>query len=369
MKTKGMRKVGFLSLVTLLFIWGCTTPQPETKYTQLKMPKIENQSQVLLDFFQKSGDYINSPESPFLITAEEVNMYKDNYLLLDIRYHEDYVSGHIDGAINIDRENVISFLKTFNSYQYEKIVLIDNTGQGSAYVVSILRAIGYGNAYALKFGMTVWNPKFTFKWTEQIGDKYKEFLTDKTTRKKSKGKYPVINEKGSTLSAILEARANKEINYNYSVTIGSLVENLDDYYIVNYWPKAMYEEVHLKGAIWYGPKSSMKPSTDLSTLPTNKKIVLYCYTGHHSSALAAYLRILGYDAYSLRFGYNSFGHADAISNGWKGFVAREVVHDYALVEGENPSKEAASRSNKIKHPDLNFKHKEVVQPDPKLMCD
>ncbi len=46
-------------------------------------------------------------------------------------------------------------------------------------------------------------------------------------------------------------------------------------------------------------------SADLKTLPTDKTIVVYCYTGQTSANLAAYLRVLGYDAKSLKFGTNT----------------------------------------------------------------
>lgn len=369
MNIKGLLKIGLLITVVNISMWRCTAPTNEISRVELQMPKIQDQTTTLLSFFEKSGDYINSPESPFLIKADDVDENKDNYLLLDIRYHEDYVAGHIEGALNIDRENIISFLKTFNSLQYEKIVIIDNTGQGAAYVVSILRALGYGNAYAMKFGMSVWNPKFESGWTGQIGNRYSEYTTDKNTPKAPVGKFPIIKTKGKTISEILEIRAQEEINFNYSVTIESLISNLDGYYIINYWPKARYDETHLKGAIWYNPKSSMKMSGELNTLPTNKKILVYCYTGQNSSAVTAYLRLLGYDAYSLRFGFNSFGNKEAISNGWSGFIASEEVHNFDFITGEKASKEEEAKSNKITYPDLNFKHREVVHPNPKTICD
>ena len=43
----------------------------------------------------------------------------------------------------------------------------------------------------------------------------------------------------------------------------------------------------------------------LKTLPTDKTIVVYCYTGQNSASIAAYLRLMGYDAKSLKFGANS----------------------------------------------------------------
>ncbi len=42
----------------------------------------------------------------------------------------------------------------------------------------------------------------------------------------------------------------------------------------------------------------------LQYLPTDKKIVIYCWTGQTSAQVAAYLRMLGYDAVSMYYGMN-----------------------------------------------------------------
>jgi len=60
---------------------------------------------------------------------------------------------------------------------------------------------------------------------------------------------------------------------------------------------------------------------------------------------------------------------DAIANDWHGFVAKEKLHDYPLVLGEFPSKKKKAKANTIKNPDLNFKHRVVVQPNPDEVCD
>jgi rhodanese-related sulfurtransferase len=57
---------------------------------------------------------------------------------------------------------------------------------------------------------------------------------------------------------------------------------------------------HIPGAYNYEPASN--PFTTpalLTTLPTNRPVVIYCFTGQTSSYLAGYLRMLGYDAKSL----------------------------------------------------------------------
>ncbi len=361
--------IGVLLVLISISFNSCTEAPLEGKQVSIDIPKIENQSETIVNFFNANGDYINGTNSPYLISVDEVKENMDNYLLIDTRYHEDYVKGHIDGAINVDRERIIDFLKSLNIYQYEKIIIIDNTGQGAAYIASILRAIGYGSVYPMKYGMSSWNKAFASHWTDNLGNKGTSIITNEDFKKPKKGKLPKMNAKGSTISEILEQRAIAEINYNFSITIDNLIPHMDDYYIINYWPKSAYEKAHLIGARWYQPKKSININADLLTIPANKKILVYCYTGQHSSALVGYLRLLGYDAYSLRFGSNSFMHQASIANAWHGYIAKNKVNDYPLVLGSNPSKKKEAKANVIINPDLNFKHREVIQPDPSEVCD
>ena len=64
------------------------------------------------------------------------------------------------------------------------------------------------------------------------------------------------------------------------------------------------------------PKESIKLSTDLKTIPTDKTVVVYCYTGQTSANLAAYLRVIGYDAKSLLFGTNGMIYDDMTKSKW-----------------------------------------------------
>ena len=61
---------------------------------------------------------------------------------------------------------------------------------------------------------------------------------------------------------------------------------------------------HIEGAIQYTPSVDLAVDEALKTLPTDKTVVVYCYTGQNSARIAAYLRLLGYDAKSLKFGAN-----------------------------------------------------------------
>ena len=58
-------------------------------------------------------------------------------------------------------------------------------------------------------------------------------------------------------------------------------------------------------AIYTGASSDLHLDNYLKSLPTDKKIVVYCYTGQTSAQTSAYLGVLGYDAYSLLYGVNA----------------------------------------------------------------
>lgn len=361
--------LGLLLLLISISFSSCSDNSATSTKAVINIPPITNQSEALVNFFAQSGDYINAANSPYLISVDDVKDNLDAYLIIDTRYHEDYIKGHIDGAINVDRENIIGFLQSINIYQYPKVIIVDNTGQGAAYIASILRAIGFGSVYPMKDGMASWNKEFAYHWGNGIGDKYPNYITDEVFPKNKKGSLPTINTKGKTLSEILEIQAQKAITYNFSVTIDNLIANINDYYIINYWHKSKYLKAHLTGAHWYEPKKSININTSLTTIPKDKKVIVYCFTGQNSSAVAGYLRLLGYDAYSLRFGSNSFMHTKAIKNGWHGYIAANKVHEYPVVLGELPSAKKEAKANKITNPNLNFKHKTVIQPNPDEVCD
>jgi rhodanese-related sulfurtransferase len=57
--------------------------------------------------------------------------------------------------------------------------------------------------------------------------------------------------------------------------------------------------------------------------------IIYCYTGQTSAHVAAYLRVLGYDAKSLVFGVNAMAHGTMPGTT---FQEDTEVHDYPLVQ-------------------------------------
>lgn len=72
-----------------------------------------------------------------------------------------------------------------------------------------------------------------------------------------------------------------------------------------------YNKGHIEGAVNIPFGKGME--TQFSTLPTDKTIIVYCYTGQTAGQTVAGLRLLGYDAVSLNSGA---GSAATGTSGW-----------------------------------------------------
>ena len=269
-----------------------------------------NHTQLLLDQIVKNGDFINTKKAPTMIKSQDVNdAIGGNMLVVDLRKAKDYADGHIKGAVNVKLGELLDYVKANDIAAFEKVVMVCYSGQTASYATSVLQILGYDNVYAMKWGMSSWNKKFAGKWLKNISNKYAEQLETEAHEKAVAGELPKLECEKATGTEILEARAAKLLADGFHeilVTVDEVFENPANYYIINYWPAKAYNIGHLPEAVRYQPKKSLNAAADLLTLPTDKKIVVYCYTGQHSAFATAYLRLLGYDAYSLKYGANSF---------------------------------------------------------------
>ena len=109
------------------------------------------------------------------------------------------------------------------------------------------------------------------------------------------------------------------------VTYDNIRNNLGEYFISNYFDQDDYEGNggsgvlgHIPGAFQFTPNASLAITQMLENLPTDKQIVVYCWTGQHSSQVTAYLNMLGYDAVSLKFGSNNLFHTALSAHDWNG---------------------------------------------------
>jgi len=292
-----------------------------------------NESQVLAEYLEASGDFINTA-APAMIAASD--LYADllsgaNITVLDTRAKTDFDAGHIEGAVHVPASDVLTYYRNNNLSSKTKVVIACYSGQTAGWVTGLLRLVGYNNVVDLKWGMSSWNPATSGPWVNNIGNgRAGDFVTTPAS-KNAMGDLPTLTTGKTTGQEILEARVAAVFAEGFgaaAIDNGTLYTNLSNYYIVNYWPINEYNWGHIAGAIQYTPKQDFKLGTALKTLPTNKPVVIYCYTGQTSAHVAAYLRLLGYDAKSLLYGVNAMSY-DAMP-GVK-FNAANEIHNYPLV--------------------------------------
>ncbi|HUT43487.1 MAG TPA: rhodanese-like domain-containing protein, partial [Desulfobacterales bacterium] len=184
---------------------------------------------------------------------------------------------------------------------------------------SLLKLAGYSNAKSLKFGMTSWHSDFD-SWSGNVSNYYFTFLETTENSKPAEGDLEEINTGFENGEDILDARIDAMYTAGfgaYAIDATMVTNNPSNYYIVNYWPNSEYlNPGHIPGAFNYIPGQSLKLSSDLKTLPTDKTIVVYCYTGQTSAFVSAYLGVLGYDVKSLKFGANSMFTGNLPSSNW-----------------------------------------------------
>ncbi|HRZ75819.1 MAG TPA: rhodanese-like domain-containing protein, partial [Bacteroidales bacterium] len=282
MKTKNLLLLALLAVFAL--VTSCNKddddPQPEINEAEVLVKYLESADSPL------GKDYVNT-DMPSIMPASEVKTLNETgqVYIMDIRSAADYAAGHIENAVNVELKNILTHLEGVNLTNYTKIAVVCYTGQTAGFATSILRLMGYDKAFSMKWGMCSWNAFFSSRWDNAVanGNAYAAQFTATAAAKGAKGDLPELSTGKTTGQEILEARVNTLLNEGFTpatVTNATVFGALTSYYIVNYWPLNHYENPgHIPGAIQYTPKETIKLSADLKTLPTDKPVVVYCYTG------------------------------------------------------------------------------------------
>ncbi|MBN2758440.1 MAG: rhodanese-like domain-containing protein [Bacteroidales bacterium] len=301
----------------------------------VEQSKNVNETELLFNFIEKSGNLIDSKNTPALVLADEVYENIDNYLIIDIRDNGSYEEAHIENSINIEPNEIAKYLSVQNDLStHKKIVLVCYAGQTASYYATLLRFIGYGNVYALKWGISGWANSSTNEWKNNISSKYISLMEFAENKMPEKSDYPKISTGKTNGYLIINDRVQKLATEGFKkakIDASTVIENSDNYYIISYLPKEVYSEGHIKGSVQYEPRKSLDRNTFLSTLPTNKPIAVYCYSGHQSSSVAAYLRILGYDAMTVVFGANSFMYQKMINDSGHAFNPQKDIANFPTI--------------------------------------
>ena len=300
-----------------------------------------NNSAELLIYLESKGDYINNTWTFSMVEAPDVYSTLGSNLIIDVRGVEEFSAGHIEGAVNLESTDLLDYILATDHQNYHMIVLVSSTGQSSLYYTTLLRLYGLTNVYSLKWGIASWNEVFYSNWMEIIQDPagqiHLSYFNNIWYEKGETRSLPHIefSPNSNTIESKLEERIrfllnegfsenrDKEFSGYASMGLYTLIDNYNissesyfDYFpvcIINenlYFLGAtgnLYNYGHPPGTLLIKslmPFSELRSSKFLQTLPTDKTISLYGYDGQYSAAFTAYLRILGYDAKSILYGYH-----------------------------------------------------------------
>ncbi|MGD8779777.1 MAG: rhodanese-like domain-containing protein [Ignavibacteria bacterium] len=309
-----------------------------------------NSAELLLEI-ESRGDYINSDEFPAIIGPDSIYFFRDQFIIADLRSSGEFISGHIEGAVNITNSELFDFVKD-NSEQGKIIAIITTTGQAGAYYASLLRFYGFDNVCSLNFGMSLWNSQFSESITSIIRSNPSpnaNLFDNKQYTKPDYTELPAVafENESASVGEKLEERIRLLINEGFTNKLLESLEFSDDNYIFCFGNSEAYYLAkssnttfpsHPIGAPLYSafyPKD-LRSTKYLQTIPSTKKITVYSYSGQLSAAALSLLNVLGYDAVSLNYGLHKTSYA-IIGGSRSGdfFVFTEnKIRNYSFVTGQ-----------------------------------
>ncbi len=267
-----------------------------------------------LDFTKVMASWVTTAEAVY--NANFDTIATNDYYIIDLRSAADFAAGHIEGAIN---STLPEILTKAEGHGTKKIMVVCYTGQTAAVGNMALRLSGYPTSMIMKWGMSGWNAtldKITAGVSSQgVGHANWTPAPGAPASNVEFGD-PVITSSAADATALLKERVTKALADGLvTITGADALAAPETYFINNYWAATDVTTYgHIKGAYRILPLTLA--NNEYKYLSTTKPVVTYCWTGQTSAMITTYLRVLGYDAKSLKFGANSLIHSQLQANKW-----------------------------------------------------
>jgi rhodanese-related sulfurtransferase len=289
--------------------------------------------EVLTDYMVEMGLDADVVVAGWTIAAADVNTAPENYFIVDLRTGDtkpangttDFTDGHIPGAVMSSLTEVVNTVDAQNTGDLP-VVVVCYTGQTAGHAVVALRLSGYSDAKVMLFGMSAWNAAFD-SWTGNIGSSAVGHANWSTAAAPTPGSYdyPEISTEETEGAAILAERIELILSGFNGVNGTDVLAAPGNYQIVNFWyttddaiggenPYLYYG--HLDGAYQIVPGTLTIANDGLMVLDPEAINVIYCWTGQTSSMMTAWLKALGYDVKSLKFGANGMIYTALEGHKW-----------------------------------------------------
>lgn len=309
----------WMLIVILAFGFVACSDDDDDNGTSPQTTNFETVAEDVIEYVNNVRPTTNKPAT----AVNQMLVDNENVFIIDLRAASDYQAGHIDvsGASNAQIVNWPVSDLADNLDQIPagaKVVNVCYTGQTASFATAYLRLEGV-EAYNMLFGMCGWTDSGT--WTTYTDSD----LALETTANSWPAASDVPSITGTDISALFDAFAENGVGdeMKNATDVYAMVNGNDDVFVINYWPEAEYDNGHVPTSVQLTPQTL---SMDvLQKIPAGTPVVVYCYTGQTSSQMASVLNILGYEAYSLKFGMNAIDQTHTNNHGFPGGAGLPTV--------------------------------------------
>ncbi len=247
----------------------------------------ENKNQV------SAADFLKATEQ-----AEEGKM-----MILDIRSAEDYAKGHVKGAINLPYG--VDVAKALEKIPTDiPVYVYCYSGQTASQTMFLLRLAGkqaVNVSGGFDKGISKEENAEEYLTTEAAEFGKETYAVDEDIKAAIEQYYKNVAKETEYAKNNMSPKALKELTEQGS----------EEIYVVDLRSAEDYAKGHIEGAVNLPYGKGMQKEFD--KLPTDKTLVLQCYSGQTASQTMAALRIKGYNAYNLSGGMGAEG-----GSGWLG---------------------------------------------------
>ena len=232
----------------------------------------------------------------------------NNPYIVSVRKQEDYEKGHIPTAVWMDAKTLFTADNLATLPTDKQIVVYCYTGQTASQVASALRMLGYDAANLLfGFGACNMDANAGSKWFDETKSGF-----DFPVESGPGIEQPIAYELATPLADTIQGAADAYFSDGTkNIAADALYDNLNDGdtsndpYILSVRSAEDYEKGHIPGAINI-PPAELFIEANLTRLPSDRPIVVYCYTGQTASQVTSALNMLGYDASNMLFGMQAW---------------------------------------------------------------
>ncbi|MBN2404833.1 MAG: hypothetical protein JXE06_04550 [Coriobacteriia bacterium] len=325
--------LGLVLAMSLIVVPGCSTDtETPAEPAVSEEPAVEafDASQAMID---AAADYFGSEPVPTIAAADLLTIVTSQdpgYQIVSVRSAEDYAKGHIEGAINIPFATIADEENLAKLDPNKKIVVVCYTGHTASEANMFYNMLGY-DAITLKFGMSGWtNDEEVYALGALPSGKAAGYPTTTEVPAATGGfDLPAVASDYEDVRAAIIGQAEAYFASGLPFTISAedvynIVQSQDPgYQILSVRASDVYAAGHLEGAI-NAPWTTVADPAVLAQLDPNKKVIVYCYTGHTGGEVTMFLNLMGYEAINMKFGMSGWNSDEAVG-GNAGYDPSTVV--------------------------------------------